>query len=100
MAFDSDAMAGLPLAEDGVEAIDCSPGEAGIERFGDPVGEFGNAQRMRRHWAVPCGSDASFSGDGTAPCTNQEKLRRGEIFTDRIEHALAEGTGKSLLGTE
>ena len=99
-AFDLDGMSGLPLAEDGVETIDGSPGEAGIERFGDPVGKSGNAERMRRHRAVPRGMDASFNGDGIAPRADQEQFRRGEILADRIEHPLAEGAGKSLLGTE
>ena len=75
-------------------------GDAGVERFGDPVGELGNAERMRRHGACPAGGNAPFGGDRAAPRADQEQLGRGEVGADRIEHALAEGAGKSLLGAE
>ena len=42
-----DAMAMLPLAEDGIEAVDFSRGDTGKERFGDSIDKLGNAERMR-----------------------------------------------------
>ena len=100
-AFDMDAVAGLPLAEDRIEPVDLAGGDTGVERFGDAVGELGNAERMRRHGAFPAGGDTPFGGRPTLPRVPiEEQFGRGEIGADRIEHALAEGAGKSLLGAE
>ena len=99
-ALDLGAAPGLPMGEDGVEPIDRAGGDARVKRLDDAVGEFGDAAGMGRHRAFPAGDDAPFGGDRRPPRADQEQLRRGEIGADRVEHALAEGAGKSLFGAE
>ena len=78
-----DAVAGLPLAEDGVEPVDLSRGDSGIERIGDAVGELRDAERMRRHGAFPAGGDTPFGGDRAAAGADQEEIGGGEVGAGR-----------------
>lgn len=55
---------------------------------------------MRGHGAFPARSDPPFGSDRGASGADQEQFGRGEIGADDIEHPLAEGAGKPLLGAE
>ena len=62
-----DAVAGLPLAEDGVEPIDLAGGDARIERFGDAVGELWERRANATAWRFSSAAATPLSAATALP---------------------------------